>query len=464
MVRVRRAIAVAALLLGAAAIATPTMGAGDHVARLRLTGVIDQVNAAYLEEGLATAADQNAAAVIIQVDSPGGELTSMDRMIKAILASPIPVITYVGPAGAQAASAATFVTLAGDVAAMAPNTTIGAASVVGGSGEDLGTTLYEKITNSNAAKITELARDHGRNETWAEEAVREAKSASASEAIGLTPPIVDLVAGSTSELLVAIDAGQRPDGYAMTFHGGPLPPLSSLPIRDLGMNFGQQFLHILSDPNIAFILFTVGFYGLIAEVFHPNFLSGIVGVIALVLAFIGSNSLPLNVGGLLLLLIAVGMFVLELNVTSYGLLTVGGIIAFLLGAFALYTGVSQEQAISEISVSPWLLVLVLAITLIYFFGLIRALMGMRHHEAFAHPTEALIGAGGVAQTLIAPTGIAYAGGETWSARSTGGEITVGSPLRILSVEGLELIVEPQAETAPAASDGSTNAAKGNGSD
>jgi membrane-bound serine protease (ClpP class) len=464
MVRVRRAIAVVALLLGAAAMAAPTMGAGDHVARLRLSGVIDQVNAAYLEEGLATAADTNAAAVIIQVDSPGGELTSMDRMIKAILASPIPVITYVAPAGAQAASAATFVTLAGDVAAMAPNTTIGAASVVGGSGEDLGSTLYEKITNSNAAKITELARDHGRNETWAEEAVREAKSASASEAIGMTPPIVDLVAGSTSELLAAIDEGQRPDGYTMTFHGGPLPPLGSLPIRDLGMNFGQQFLHILSDPNIAFILFTVGFYGLIAEVFHPNFLSGIVGVIALVLAFIGSNSLPLNVGGLLLLLIAVGMFVLELNVTSYGLLTVGGIIAFLLGAFALYTGVSQEQVVSEISVSPWLLVLVLATTLIYFFGLIRALMGMRHRAAFADPTATLVGAGGVAQTLIAPTGIAYAGGETWSARSAKGEITAGSPLRVLRVEGLELIVEPEAGTGVAAADESAEAAKGNGPD
>jgi membrane-bound serine protease (ClpP class) len=442
MPALRRVLTLIALLLGAASLAASTLAAGDHVARLKLGGVIDQVNAAYIEEGLTAAAEGGAAAVIIEVDSPGGELTSMDRMIKAILASPIPVITYVAPEGAQAASAATFVTLAGDVAAMAPNTTIGAASVVGGSGEDLGQTLYDKITNSNAAKITELARDHGRNETWAEEAVREAKSASASEAVGMSPPVVDLVAGSTAELLAAIDLGERPDGYAYSFDGAPLPRLADLPIRDLGMNFGQQFLHILSDPNIAFILFTVGFYGLIAEVFHPNFASGIIGVIALVLAFIGSNSLPLNVGGLILLLIGVGLFVLELNVTSYGLLTVGGIISFALGAFALYTGVDQEQVISEVQVSPWLLVLVLVITLVYFFGLIRALMGMRSRVTFAHPMSGLVGASGVAQTLIGTSGIAYAGGEAWSARAESGEIPPGAPVRVVRVDGLELIVEP----------------------
>ncbi len=457
---VRRVVTLLSLVLGVAALAAPALGAGDHIARLRMTGVIDQVNAAYLDEGISAAADGGASAVIIEIDSPGGDLTSMDDMIKAILNSSIPVITYVTPAGGQAASAATFVTLAGDVAAMAPNTTIGAASVVGGSGQDLGQTLYDKITNSNAAKITDLAKQHGRNATWAESAVRNAVSVSAADAVAMDPPVVDLVADSTTELLAAIDAGKRADGYAFNFKGQPLPPLSALPIRDLSMNLGQSILHILSDPNIAFILFTVGFYGLIAEVFHPNFVSGILGVIALVLAFIGSNSLPLNVGGLLLLLIAVGMFVLELHVTSYGLLTVGGIVAFLLGAFALYTGVNEQQVVSQVSVSPILLVAVLGITLVYFLGFIRALMGMRNRDTFSHPIAGLVGAGGTAQTLIAPTGIAYAGGETWSARSADGEIPAGTPVRVVRVDGLELIVEP----GDAQPDDAGNAGKGNGAD
>ena len=456
---VRRVITLLALVLGAASLAAPAFGAGDHIARLKMTGVIDQVNAQYIQEGVTAAAEGNAAAVLIEIDSPGGDLTSMDDMIKAILNSPIPVITYVTPAGGQAASAATFVTLAGDVAAMAPNTTIGAASVVGGSGEDLGQTLYEKITNSNAAKIKDLAAQHGRNTDWAEQAVRNAESVSAADAVAMDPPVVDLVADSTSSLLAAIDTGARPDGYPFTFDGQPLPPLSDLPIRDLNMNFGQTVLHILSDPNISFILFTVGFYGLIAEVFHPNFLSGIVGVIALVLAFIGSNSLPLNVRGLLLLLIAVGMFVLELNVASYGLLAAGGVISFLLGAFALYTGVNEDQAVSQVSVSPWLLFLVLAITLVYFFGFVRALMGMRHNRSFPRPITGLLGAGGVAQTLIAPTGIAYAGGEAWSARTANGEIAPGTPVRVVGVDGLELIVEPGDATAE-----DSEEPKGNGAD
>jgi membrane-bound serine protease (ClpP class) len=456
MVRVRRALAVVALLLGTLSLVAPTLGAGDHVVRLRLTGTIDQVNAAYIAEGLRAAADQGAAAALIEIDSPGGVLAAMDQIIVAILGSEVPVITYVSPEGARAGSAATFITLAGDVAAMAPSTNIGAASVVSGTGEDLPETIGRKITNDAVARITELARNHNRNVAWAEDAVRDAASASASEAVAMEPPIVDLVAADTDELFRAIDAGERADGHPLTFDGAPIAQLSGLEIRDLGMNFGQQFLHVLADPNITFILFTVGFYGLIAEVFHPNFASGIIGVIALVLAFIGSNSLPLNVGGLLLLLIGIGLFVLELNVASYGLLTIGGIVSFVLGAFALYTGVDEERAIAPIVVSPWLLVGVLILTLVYFFGLVRALMGMRKHGTFAHPMTALVGAGGVAQTLLSPTGIAYAGGEAWSARSREGDIPPGTPVRVVGIDGLELIVETDPEP------GELDAAQGEG--
>jgi membrane-bound serine protease (ClpP class) len=442
MVQLRRAITIVALLLSGLALALPTLAAGDHVVRLRLRGVIDQVNAAYIEQGISTAVEGDAAAVLIEIDSPGGELTSMKRILTAILGSGVPVITYVAPQGAQAASAATFITLAGDVAAMAPSTTIGAASVVGSGGEDLPETLAEKVNNSNAATIADLAARHGRNVEWARDAVFEAASVSAADAVDMSPPVVDMVATDETDLFTQIDSGQRADGRAFDFHGQPLPKLSALTIRDAGMNPGQAFLHLLSDPNVAFILFTIGFYGILSELFHPNFFSGPVGAIALVLAFIGSNSLPLNIGGLLLILVGIGLFVLELHVTSFGLLTIGGIVSTVLGAFALWTGVNPEEDAIRVAISPWLLALVVLLSLAYFFGVVRALMAMRRQPVIPRPILALVGAGGVAQTLIAPKGIAYAGGEAWSARSTGPKIKPGSAVKVVGIEGLELIVEP----------------------
>ncbi|HEX2883436.1 MAG TPA: nodulation protein NfeD [Candidatus Limnocylindria bacterium] len=440
----RRAVAAFCLGLGLVSLAAPAAGQGEQIARLELGGVIDQVNAAFVEEALRVAAEEESAAALIVLDSPGGELTSMDRIIKAILGSEVPVIVWVAPEGARAESAATFITLAADVAAMAPNTNIGAASVISGSGEDLPATQARKVTNDAVARIRSLAEEHDRNADWAEDAVRRAASISATEAVALEPPVADLIAGDTDELLAAIDAGTRVDGRAFSFDGEPLPPLSGLPVLDLEMNFGQQFLHVLSDPNVAFILFTVGFYGIIAELFHPNFFSGILGAIALVLAFIGSNALPLNIGGLLLLLIGVGLFALELTVTSYGLLTIGGIVAFVLGAFALWTGIEPGQDIIEVSVSPWLIALLAAVGVVYIWVLVRALMQMRRGTLANKPVTALVGGSATAQTAIAPTGIAYAGGESWSARSRSAEIVAGTPLRVVDVEGLELIVEPAA--------------------
>ncbi len=439
---VRRVIAIGALLLGMASLVVPAAGADTGVVRLQLTGVIDQVNASYIEEGLRAAADSGAVAVLIQIDSPGGELTSMDRILKAILGSKMPVITWVAPEGARAGSAATFITLAGDVAAMAPLTNIGAASVISGTGEDLPETLARKVTNDAVARITELARDHGRNVDWAESAVRDAKSASVTEALALSPPIVDLEAADANALFAAIDRGARADGRPFRFNGQPLPHLSGLTVHDATMNIGQQFLHLLSDPNIAFILFTIGFYGILAELFHPNLVSGTLGAIAILLAFIGSNSLPLNVGGLLLILVGIGLFVLELHFTSYGLLTAGGVTCFVLGAFALYTGVNIDNPV-QVSVSPILIVAAVGASLVYFFVLVRGILQMQKLRSTGLPIAALVGTGGTAQTTIAPTGIAYAGGEAWSARSRAGEIRAGSHLRVVAIEGLELIVEPE---------------------
>jgi membrane-bound serine protease (ClpP class) len=442
----RRMLASIAIALGAASLAAPASGAGESVTRIELTGVIDQVNAAFIEEALVFAADDGAAAAVIVVDSPGGELTSMERIIKAILASEIPVITYVAPEGATAGSAATFITLAGDVAAMAPNTNIGAASVVGSGGEDLPETLSRKITNDAVSRIRSLAETHERNADWAESAVRDAASINATQAVAMEPPVVDLIAADIDALLEDIDTGARADGHEYTFDGAALPKLSGLAIADVSMNIGQGFLHLLSDPNVAFLLFTIGFYGIIAELWHPNFFSGTLGAMAVLLAFIGSNSLPLNVGGLLLILLGIGLFALEIMVTSYGLLTVGGAVSLILGAMALYTGVRPGEESIRVEVSPLLIGFVVAIMVGLIFVVARGMIQVSRQAAPADPMLALVGAGGTAQTLIAPTGIAYAGGETWSARSRDADIGAGAPLRVVGVKGLELIVEPDALT------------------
>ena len=427
-------------LAGALLLALPARAQDEYVLRLRVEGIIDAVNATYVEEGLRTAASDRAAAVIIEIDSPGGGLNPMDRIIKAILDSEMPVIVYVTPEGARAGSAATFITLAGDVAAMAPSTNIGAASVVGGSGEDLDDTLERKVTNDAVARIRELADRQERNADWAESAVREAASIGSLEAVSLEPPVVDILAVDTADLLAQIDTGERADGHPYRFDGEPLPALAGLEVRDAGLNIGQALLHLLSDPNIAFILFTIGFYGIVAELFHPNFFSGILGALALILAFISSDSLPLNVGGVLLIALGVGLLALEVYVTSYGLLTVGGVVSLVLGAFALYTRVEPGEPI-DLQVSPILIAVVVGLSLLYLAVVVRMVVQARRHSATV-PISTIVGSSGTAQTEIGPTGIAYSQGESWSARTRGRKISSGTPIRVVGVEGLELIVEP----------------------
>src|SRR5688572_26253639 len=229
----RRALAALSLALGIIGLAAPVAADADEIARIELTGVIDQVNAAYIEEALRVAAEDGDAAALIVIDSPGGELTSMDRIIKAILGSEVPVIAWVAPEGARAGSAATFITQAAHVNAMAPNTNIGAASIVGGGGEELPETLAAKITNDSVARIRSLANAQERNADWAESAVRDAASIDADEAVSMEPPVVDILASTTEELFAAIDTGERADGHAYEFQGEPLPQLSGLTITDL---------------------------------------------------------------------------------------------------------------------------------------------------------------------------------------------------------------------------------------
>ncbi|MET0773848.1 MAG: nodulation protein NfeD, partial [Candidatus Limnocylindrales bacterium] len=308
-----------------------------HVVVLPTKGVVDQVLAGYLRDGIGDAAAGGAAAVVVQLDTPGGSIDSTREIVQAFLDAPVPVMVWVGPAGARAASAGTFITLASHVASMAPGTNIGAATPVGGQGEDIEGALGDKVLNDTVASVTAIAQERGRPVDWAVSTVVDAKSYTVDEA--LAAGAIDYKASSIDDLLV------QADGSTVTVRGEPwVLATDGATTTEEPMNPFQAFLHLLADPNIAFILFTVGFYGLVFELQNPNFVTGILGAFAIILAFIGFGSLPLNIAGLLLIGLAIVLFVLELTVTSHGLLAIGGLVAFALGASALYTETGDPTA------------------------------------------------------------------------------------------------------------------------
>ena len=325
--RATRALVLAGLWL---ALVSGAQAATPHVVVLTATGVVDNVMAGYLEEGIASAATGGASAVVVKLNTPGGALDATQRITSALLEAPIPTIVWVTPAGGRAASAGTFITLAGHLAYMAHGTNIGAASPVDSSGGDIPGTLGEKVKNDAIANITSIAESRGRNVAWAVSTVQDAKSYPASAAVAAGA--VNGIADTIDEVLA------QANGQTVNVKGAPTTvAVEGATIDDQAMNPFQGLLHLLSDPNIAFVLFTLGLYGLIFELQNPNFVTGILGAMALLLAFIGFGSLPLNLAGLLLIGFGIVLFALETQITSHGLLAVAGIICFALGASALYT-------------------------------------------------------------------------------------------------------------------------------
>jgi membrane-bound serine protease (ClpP class) len=424
-----------AMVLGLAT--TAVRAAGPTVVLLPTTGIVDQVMANYLTSGLAQAARQDAAAVIIKLDTPGGSLDSMQTIVGAILESPVPVIVWVAPAGGHAASAGTFITLAANLALMAPGTNIGAASPVDAQGNTITGTEGTKVLNDAVAKITSIAEERGRNVSWAVSAVTKAASVSAKQAVALN--VVDGMASSLDGVL------SFADGKTVTVAGSPtVLHLSGAVVDQIDLNPLQGFLHLLADPNIAFVLFTLGFYGLLFELIHPNFVTGILGAISILLAFVGFGSLPLNVAGLLLIALGLLLFIAELWVTSHGLLTIGGVAAIALGGAALYTPPSNPAAPS-VGVSPIVLGLVAAMGL--GFAVLIALVAARSHLRRGSPgtvgTMLAAGTVGEVRRPLGPTGSVYLGGEEWSARSADDvPLPRGATVRVVGQDGLTLIVEP----------------------
>jgi membrane-bound serine protease (ClpP class) len=430
-------LVVGMLMLGAATLGQP---AGGHVVVLPTSGVVDQVLAGYVREGIARAEAEGARAVVIELDTPGGSLDATRDIVQAQLSARVPVIVWVGPAGSRAASAGTFLTLAGHIAAMAPATNIGAATPVNSDGSDIPDAMGEKVMEDTLAQIETIAEERGRPVGWAVSTVAEARSYTVDEA--LAAGAIDIKAATIEDLLA------QADGRTVTVAGDEVVlDTADAAVNPLPMNPLQAFLHLLSDPNIAFILFTLGFYGLFFELQNPNFVTGILGAFALILAFIGFGSLPLNIAGLLLIGLAVILFILEFTVTSHGLLAIGGIVAFALGASALYTQPGDPVAPS-VAVAPEIIVAMTLLTGLVVAGIAIAawrtrrmpqlVMGVSHIDAPLVPS----GTQGSVRRDLVPSGTVYASGEEWTARTAdGGSLDRGTPVRIVGHDGLTLIVE-----------------------
>jgi membrane-bound serine protease (ClpP class) len=428
--------AVGALLLAVSGV----RAAGPEVVVLPTTGIVDQSMAKYLADSIGAAEDRGAAAVVIKLNTPGGELTSTNDIVGTLLEARIPIIVWVAPAGGFAASAGTFVTLAGNIALMAPGTSIGAASPIDSSGEDIPGTLGEKVKNDAISKITAIATARHRNVDWAVSTVRDAHSSPADEAVSVGA--VDGIASTLDEVLAFAN------GKTVTVGGNQAVTLdlAGATTTEVDMNPFLALVRLLSDPTIAVLLFTTGSAGLLVELYSPNFVTGIMGGLMVLLGLIGLGTLPLNVGGLLLLVFGLVLFGLELTVTSHGLLGFGGVICFALGASALFS--DQVDPFEPIVTVAPAVIAVISGTGAILVALI-AFGVMRSRRVGNGPVAGAIGPGvaGLVRAPLSPFGSVFAGGEEWRARSAdGSELERGTPVHVTKVEGLTLTVEPDASS------------------
>src|SRR2546422_3070172 len=390
-------------------VVSPVLAQGGPVVVLPTTGIVDDVMAGYLREGIARADADGAVAVVVKLDTPGGNLSSTNDIVGTLLESPLPIIVWVAPAGGFAASAGTFITMASNVALMAPGTSIGAASPVSSEGGDITGTEGDKVRNDAIAKITAIAQARHRNVTWAAEAVSKARSSSASEAVSLG--VVDGMAATLEDVL-AFATGRQVEvgGATVTLD------LSGASTTQIDMNPFLAFIRLLSDPTIAFLLFSAGSAGLLAELWSPNFVTGILGALLIILAFIGLGALPLNVGGLLLIILAMVLFGLELTVTSHGLLGFGVLVCFALGASAPFT-TPRDPFEPVVRVAPPVIITTTATAAIFLALVVWAAVrsrGMLSPQGTVGRAVAIPpGAEAVVRRPIEPLGSIYLAGEEW---------------------------------------------------
>ncbi|RJP73682.1 MAG: nodulation protein NfeD [Candidatus Zixiibacteriota bacterium] len=399
---------------------------------IEVDGVIHPASARFISDALEEAEESGAEALLIELDTPGGLMESMRIIAKDLLGAEVPVIVYVAPSGARAGSAGVFVTLAAHVAAMAPGTNIGAAHPVT-MGAQPDSVMAGKMVNDAAAFARSLAERRGRNADWAEKAVRE--SASITETEALTLNVVDLVAPSRDSLLAMVD------GRVVELPLGPdTLQTRAAELEEIPMSWRDQLLDLISNPNIAYVLMLLGIYGLFFELYNPGaIVPGVIGGICLILAFFAFQTLPVNIAGLLLILLSVILFLLEIKVTSYGILSIGGTIALVLGSVMLI-----DSPIPGLRIS-WSVIIPAALGTLLFFALAIGLAARAQRRKPTTGYEGMIGEIGRAIEDLAPTGQVKIHGEIWYAKAMAGTIPAGQPVRVTGVKQLVLQVEPYTE-------------------
>lgn len=399
------------------------------VITITLDGAINPAASDYIHYGIQQAVKNNAECLVLRLNTPGGLLESTRVIVSNILQSPIPVVVYVAPPGSRAASAGVFVTLSANIAAMAPGTNIGAAHPVTMQGQ-MDSTMAEKVTNDAAAFIRTISEKRDRNVKWAEEAVRKSVSITETEALKLK--VIDLIANNMRDLLNKIDGK-----VIKTASGTAELHTKNAKIIYLDMSFQQKLLSILSDPNIAYILMMLGFYGLLFELYNPgSIFPGVVGVISLVLAFYSFHTLPINYAGLALIIFGIILFILEIKIVSHGLLTVGGVICLLLGSLMLINPISSFDVIH---ISWEVIALVVILTFLFFtFAIGMGIRAQRRQPTTGY--EGIINETGEAITDLAPGGSVKVHGEIWKAESAEGNINKGEKIIVTGVSNLNLKV------------------------
>jgi len=397
------------------------------VMAITVNGVINPVSAEFIGKSILKANEKRHEALVIELDTPGGLDSSMRTIVKDIIGSEVPVIVFVSPSGSRAASAGVFLALAAHISAMAPGTNIGAAHPVG-VGEKMDKTMAEKATNDAAAYIKSLAESRGKNSRWAEDAVR--KSISATESEALSENVIDLVTKDMNTLMSDIDGRKINTIYGER----TLSTQNSVVVRE-EMGVRSKILNLISDPNIAYILMLLGFYGLFFELTNPGALfPGVLGGICLILAFFAFQTLPVNYAGMLLIILAVILFILEVKIVSHGVLAIGGVISMTIGSLMLFESPAPFMKLSLALVLP------AVITTAVFFTLTLSLALKAYRRQPVTGAEGLIGETGTADTDITRTGgTASLHGEIWSAYSDD-IIAKGDPIIVEKLVGLRVKV------------------------
>lgn len=408
----------------------PFLLIAQKVVSIRIDATINPAIADYIHRGIQKAGKENASCLLIHLNTPGGLLKSTRVIVSDILQSPVPVVVYVSPGGAHAGSAGVFITMAAHIAAMAPGTNIGAAHPVA-SGGQMDTIMSEKVTNDAAAFIRSIAQKRQRNVEWAVNSVRNSESVSEAEA--LENNIIDLVVANDNELLEKIH------GKSIVTESGTVTlQTKGVHVESMEMGWVAKLLNIISDPNVAYILFLLGLYGLMFELYSPGtILPGVIGGICIILALYAMHTLPVNYAGLALIVFAIILFLLEIKIISHGILGLGGVVSLFLGSVMLFPS-GNDWGLGDLS---WgVIIPAVAVTSLFFLFVIG--LGLRAQRAKPITgTEGMIGEIGETISELNPFGRVRVHGEIWNAKTLTGIIQAGEKIKVTAVQNLTLQVE-----------------------